>query len=191
MPPKQKITKNDIIIAACEIVRTEGADALNARRVADYLRCSTQPVFSNFSTMGELRTAVIGTAEALFRDTMRREIESGEYPPYKASGMAYIRFAAEEGELFKLLYMRDRRGEDTTAKNELFEEMTAMLRGNGVTAAEDADLFHLEIWAVVHGIAVMVATGYFTPDRELVSRMLTDVYQGLRNRYEQKKEQEV
>ena len=147
MPPKQKITKNDIIIAACEIVREEGADALNARQVAAYLNCSTQPVFSNFSTMEELRDAVIGTAEALFRDTVRQEMALGEYPPYKASGMAYIRFAAEEGELFRLLFMRDRSGEDTEAKNGLFDDMTAMLRGNGVVAEEDADLFHLEIWA--------------------------------------------
>ncbi len=34
---------------------------------------------------------------------MRKEVESGEYPACK--GMAYIRFAKEEKELFKLLYM--------------------------------------------------------------------------------------
>ena len=34
------------------------------------------------------------------------------YPPYKAMGMGYIRFAAEERELFRLLFMRDRSGEE-------------------------------------------------------------------------------
>lgn len=43
-------------------------------------------------------------SQARIRETM----ESGQYPPYKASGIAYICFAREEKELFKLLYMRDR-----------------------------------------------------------------------------------
>ena len=50
MPPKVKITKEDIINAAVSLVRENGADALNARTVASLLGCSTQPVFSNFAT---------------------------------------------------------------------------------------------------------------------------------------------
>ena len=41
----------------------------------------------------------------------------GKYPPYKASGMAYIRFAKEEKELFKLLFMRDRSDRKSTRLN--------------------------------------------------------------------------
>jgi len=47
----------------------------------------------------------------------------------------------------------------------------------------EAKLFHLEMWAFVHGIAAMMATGFLDLDRELVSRMLTDAYQGLRLRF--------
>ena len=58
MPPKVKVTKEDIINAAVDIVRKSGAQAINARTVASVLNCSTQPVFSNFATMDELRLAV-------------------------------------------------------------------------------------------------------------------------------------
>ena len=37
------------------------------------------------------------------QEYMQREVESGEFPAYKANGMAYIRYAKEEKELFKLL----------------------------------------------------------------------------------------
>ena len=107
MPPKVKTTKEHIISAAVEIVRENGAEALNARTVAARLGCSTQPVFSNFATMEDLRLAVAIKANALYETYMQQEIESGKYPVYKASGMAYIRFAKEEKELFKLLYMCD------------------------------------------------------------------------------------
>ena len=48
----------------------------------------------------------------------------------------------------------------------------------------DMKLFHLEMWAYVHGIATMFATGFMDLPWELVSQMLTDFYQGLRKQYE-------
>jgi len=54
MPPKVKVTKEAVVAAAVQIVRSQGAQALNARTVAAALACSTQPVFSNFATMEQL-----------------------------------------------------------------------------------------------------------------------------------------
>lgn len=55
MPPKVKVEKDDILKAAIEIVRDNGAGSLNARAVADKLSCSTQPIFSNYASMDELK----------------------------------------------------------------------------------------------------------------------------------------
>ena len=99
MPPKVKVTKEAIVDAAVQIVRKDGAAAINARAIAAMLNCSTQPVFSNFATMEALRLAVVEKADALCQGYIQREIESGNYPEYKASGMAYIRFAKEEAML--------------------------------------------------------------------------------------------
>jgi len=183
MPPKVKITREAIINAAIGIVRTDGAQGINARTVAAVLQCSTQPVFSNFASMEELRLAVAQRAEELYREYMQTELDSGKYPPYKASGMAYIRFAKEERELFKLLYMCDRSGQDIPEGSELTDEMEHMVRTNTCLDSQDAKLFHLEMWAFVHGIAAMFATGFLDLEWELVSKMLTDTYQGLRKQY--------
>ena len=101
MPPKTKVTKTEILDAAIEIVRRNGPAAVNARSIAKALNCSTQPIFSNFATMEELCQAVWNRAEQICAAYLRREEESGKYPVYKANGMAYIRFAKEERELFK------------------------------------------------------------------------------------------
>ena len=184
MPPKVKVSKEDIINTAVELVRKDGEGAINARNVASSLNCSTQPIFSNFATMDELRSAVISKAEEFFNEYIKREIDSGVYVPYKASGMAYIRFAKDEKELFKLLYMRDRSKEDLLAENELSNRMFQMVKDNTGLDGDKNKLFHLEIWAYVHGIATMFATNYFPLDWELVSAMITDVYQGLKKRYD-------
>lgn len=183
MPPKVKVTKEDIIRAAVEIVRREGHQALNARTVAAALNCSTQPVFSNFSGMDALRMAVVERADAMCQEYIDREIASGRYPPYKASGMAYIRFAKEEKELFRLLYMRDRKGENVPQEEELNDQMANLVHQFTGLSGEDVKLFHLEMWAYVHGIASMYATGFLDLEWELVSKMITDVFQGLRKQY--------
>ena len=183
MPPKVKVKKEDVISAAVDIVRSCGAQAINARTIASALNCSTQPVFSNFASMDELRLAVVERADKLCQAYMQREVESGAFPAYKANGMAYIRFAKEEKELFKLLYMRDRSGESVPETTEQTGQMESMIHNNTGLSGADAKLFHLEMWAYVHGIAAMFATGFLDLDWELVSKMLTDSYQGLRKQF--------
>ena len=183
IPPKVKVTKEEIINAAVNIVRSSGAQAINARTIASVLNCSTQPVFSNFATMDELRLAVVERADILCQEYMQREVNSGEFPAYKANGMAYIRFAKEEKELFKFLYMRDRSSELIPETTEQTDKMESIVHNNTGLSGAEAKLFHLEMWAYVHGIATMFATGFLDLDWELVSRMLTDSYQGLRKQY--------
>jgi AcrR family transcriptional regulator len=79
MPPKVRVTKEEIINAAFEIVRRSGPQALNARNVATALNCSTQPIFSNFASMEELQEAVGVAAYEMYLQFLNREVESGEY----------------------------------------------------------------------------------------------------------------
>ncbi len=182
MPPRVKVTKKDIIQTALALLRKHGAEAVNARSIAAALNCSTQPVFSNFSTMEELLEDVEVAAHYLYLGFLQSEVERGKYPKYKAFGMAYIRFAKEEKELFKLLFMCDRKGKELV-KTEDFEDSVELIQiANNITR-EKAELMHMEMWACVHGIATMLATSFLTLDWELISNMLSDVYQGIRERH--------
>ncbi len=183
MPRQIRISKEDIINTTVDIVRRSGDQAINARTIAAALNCSTQPIFSNFDTMDQLRLAVVERADKMCQEYMDREMKRGEYPIYKANGMAYIRFAKEESELFKLLYMRDRSQETSSEESPTFNQMEIIVHNNTGLESAEARLFHLEMWAYVHGIATMFATGFLDLDWELVSKMLTDAYQGLRKQY--------
>lgn len=183
MPPRVKITKESIIETALETVRRFGDNALNARAIAKALDCSTQPVFFNFSSMDDLRREVLFAADGLYREYINREIAAGKYPEYKASGMAYIRFAKEEKELFKLLFMRDRTNENKISEIKDDKMIFDIVKSATGFDEDRARRFHLEMWVFVHGIAVMTATGYLELDEELISKMLTDTYIGIKKRY--------
>ena len=182
MPPKVKITKEEIVKTAVELVRVSGEGALNARAIAAFLNCSTQPIFSNFATMEELQEATVNAAYEVYLAFLKREAKSGKYPQYKSFGMAYIRFAKEEKELFKLLFMRDRKGKELTPTLDFEASIDLIMNANSVTR-EAATRMHLEMWTCVHGIGTMLATSFLSLDQELISTMLTDVYQGIRTRH--------
>ena len=182
MAPRVKVTKEDIVRAAVDLVRKSGAHNLNARTVALELNCSTQPIFSNFETMKGLQLAVVEKADSLCREYISCEIEKGEFPPFKASGMAYIRFAKEEKELFKLLFMCDRDGKEITPYTDFNASIEIIMQANKISR-EKAELMHLEMWTCVHGIGTMLATSFLSLDHELISHMLSDIYMGLRKRH--------
>ena len=177
MPPKVKVTKEDILNKAIEIVRNEGEAALNARNLALKLNSSTQPIFSNYKNMEDLKLAVISEAGRMYGEYIKEDILSGKYPKYKSSGIAYIRFAKNEKELFKLLFMRDRREEEKDDE-EVTPIIKSIMEATGFSE-KTALLFHLEMWAFVHGIATMFATNYLELDFNLVSDMLTLNFHGL------------
>ena len=182
MPPRIKITKEKVVACAVELVRKNGADTLNARNVAKEMGASTQPVFSNFSSMEELRRAVIDAAYVLYLEFINREVESGKYPRYKAFGMAYIRFAREEKEMFRLLFMRDRTGEELSSSPD-FDASVEMIANSMGVDTDTAKLIHLEMWSAVHGIGTMLATSFLDLDTELISKMISDIYAGVQKNH--------
>lgn len=186
MPRKTVVPKEDIIKASVEIVRTSGPEALNARAVAKALGCSTQPVFSNFRNMQDLRDSVVGRSLEIYNTFIMEEFGRNQLlPPYKTYGMGYIRFAMEESNLFKLLFMRDRRNEDHSAEESTFHDVIPLIMKAMDLTEKEAEMFHLEMWTFVHGIAAMAATSYCSWDMEQASAALTDIYQGLRLRFVQ------
>lgn len=186
MPPRIKITKDDIIEKTLDLIRAGGEAAINTRSIAAALNCSTQPIFSNFSSMEELYEAVICRAYERYLKFLQAEAESGKYPKYKAFGMAYIRFAKEERELFKFLFMRDRKGEDLISTSDMRESADLIVEATGMSLQE-AELLHFEMWTCVHGIATMIATSFLDFEWEEISNMVTDVYQGLKIRHLEKR----
>ncbi len=182
MPPKNKFTRNEIISCALDIAEEGGLEAVTARAVASRLGASSKVIFGCFESMGELQNEAAAAAYQKYLDEQRALCESGEYPVYKAAGMAYIRFAKGHPRLFKILFM-EKKPPDEPDKIEEMNRFTDIVSHNVGITRDDAYMFHLEMWVYVHGIAAMIATGYLNWDNETVSRMLTDAYMGMKQRY--------
>lgn len=183
MPRKFMFTREEIIAVALNLVRKGGAPALTARALGTELGSSSRPIFGLFKNMEEVRQEVLRAANDLYQSYLKEDMERGTYPPYKASGMAYIRFAKEEKELFKLLFMRDRSQERREENKEEIKPLLKLIQQNLGIDEENAYLFHIEMWIYVHGIATMLATSYLEWDEMFISRVVTDGFEGMKTRY--------
>lgn len=180
MPPIPKYTKEEITLIAFEMVKEQGYDMLTARDLAKKLGTSTRPIFTAFENMDELKKEIIYKAAELFVKYKKDEIEKNEYPEYKATGMAYIRFAKEEKNLFKLLFMRDRTKEKDIDEIPISEEID-MIKQNLSLSNEEATNLHIKMWVMMHGFATMVATGFLDLDFETISKITTSVYNAIKD----------
>ena len=72
MPPKAKFSKEEIIKAAVNLVRTEGAQALTARALGTKLGVSSSPVFTFFQSMDEVRRSRKSAGQLYQRSLQRK-----------------------------------------------------------------------------------------------------------------------
>ena len=182
MPPKVRTTRDEIVEEAFRLVREEGVEALNARSLAKRMGISTQPIFSNFHNMAQLKEEVLAKASELYFKKLDEAEEKGDMPPLKARGMAYIDFAREEKWLFRLLFM-DKRDDSLSYPTDDASREIALVSKSFSLEREGAKRIHALLWFAVHGIASLFATESLELDREAVSQALSDIYQGLKARF--------
>jgi AcrR family transcriptional regulator len=95
------ITKDKILAAAIDVVRTGGAAALTARKLSATLGCGANAIFTSFGSMEGVLEAVKTEAHAIFKERVGAGFSLN--PPFKGFGLALVWFAMDEPELFKLI----------------------------------------------------------------------------------------
>lgn len=158
MPPVRRFKREDIIDTAYNIVKEEGFESINARRIAKELGCSIQPIFHNFTTMDELNKAVYDKMSDKCREYMFKN--SDKEKAYKEMGLGYISFAKDYPEFFKAIFMQKT---NLDAESFIMSDFTAddIVRiGQGFTGYdyEEQKKFHVKVWIFTHGIACLLAT---------------------------------
>ncbi len=182
MPPKAKFTREQIVETALRLVERDGATALTARTLGAGLGSSARPVFTVFASMDEVQAAVAQAARSVYAEYVENGLR--ERPAFKGVGTAYIKFAVERTELFKLLFMSGRSvAPDIDSVLNVIDGCADKIRrsitdGYGVSR-DIADKLYVHLWIYTHGIATLIATGVcrFT-DRE-ISDMITEVFKGM------------
>lgn len=179
MPPKSKVTKEMIIDAAFELVRESGIESVNARAIAARLGCSTQPVLYWFETVEEIRQRAFERADAFQTEYIMGAQDNSENPML-GIGVAYVRFAATEKNLFRFLFQSDHFAQQTLEDLVNDEETKPLLMvlaqtlGTDEAGAKDAFVGR---FLMVHGMASMLANNSMIYNEDDVLRLLSKTFE--------------
>ncbi len=159
MPPKVKFTKDEIVNAALNVARAKGLTAVTTRDIAAELQVSTRPIFTYFKSMSEVREEILHAAEKNYQEYL--SIGLRENIPFFGFGMQHLRFACEEPQLYRMLFLDSLSGKNramTTldqARGLVHDSVTKIYLMDGKTA----DRLIRDMWLVVHSLGTLIVTG--------------------------------
>ena len=161
MPAVRKVSKEQIIDAAVDVLRDDGFSAINARSVAKKLGCSTQPIYLSFRSMDELKAALTQRAIAMHTQRVRAVLRAhdGSDSRYSSYGIGFVQFAAQEKQLFRWLYLEDNQFGQYQA-DVLQQEIIQTIVDELGYSEETARRFHQDMIYFSYGLAILANTGH-------------------------------
>lgn len=176
MPPTVRFTRDAVLHAACQLMRREGMEALNARAIAKELGGSTQPIFRLFTNMEDLHRELILYVARQFQAHAEADMAQSD-SPYIQLCTTYLLYGRDEPELFKLLFMRDRISEGQYSDQTNIDLVFNIIKKETPLDDETALRFFERTWLFIHGLAVCIATKYIPcqDERYLIS-MVKEAY---------------
>ena len=176
MPPTVRFTRDAVLHAACQLMRREGMEALNARAIAKELGGSTQPIFRLFTNMEDLHRELILYVARQFQAHAEADMAQSD-SPYIQLCTTYLLYDRDEPELFKLLFMRDRVSEGQYSDQTNSDLVFNIIKKETPLDDETALRFFERTWLFIHGLAVCIATKYIPcqDERYLIS-MVKEAY---------------
>ena len=161
MPAVRKASREQIIDAAVAVLRDDGFSAINARSVARKLGCSTQPIYFSFQSMDELKAALSERAIRMHTRRVRDSLRAheGSDSRYSSYGMGFVKFAAEEKQLFRWLYLEGKQL-GPYQNDILLPEIIAVIVEEFGYSEEVARRFHQDMTYFTYGLAILANTDH-------------------------------
>lgn len=185
MPPKEKISKVTIQEAAFEMTREYGFTLVTARKLAEKLKCSTQPIFRQYENMEELREDLFYISTEYFCKKILTK-KTRNRPAYLSIALSYIELAQTERNLFELIASVDDFGTETVhefLKRAEWESAVSTLPGmDGKSEDAKRELFAM-LWMFVHGLASLKVAGRVKYTDKELKELLEKAYEGFKTQF--------
>ena len=180
MSKPTKITKEIILEKALEIIRTQGIEKVSNREIAKKLNSSIRPIYYQFKNSEELYNELLIKMETYFYSfLLDNEIE--DIPKYKQIGINYIKFAKEEPNIFKALFMKKNNlvVENFIGQIKEFKEIEKFVKVSTNLKNEEIKSFHVKMWIFTHGLATLVASNTINFNDQQIRDLLSHEFQAL------------
>lgn len=173
MSRKKRIMKKHILDAALDLVKHDGFEDFTARRIAESLNASTQPIYKDFKNMDDLREHLLLYIKTMVQEEVFK-VTTGDRGLVVVCAN-YMRFAKKKGTLFCAIFMgKGHPADDLNAYvlNSIYDVLENMSEFEDYT---DRKEFMEIIWPAVHGAAVLSAQGQLDYHEEEIDNIANSI----------------
>lgn len=164
--------RDEILDATTELLLDSGsAKAVSIRSVAERVGVTPPSIYLHFADKDALLDAVCGRYFEKLDEEMQR-LASGQpsaVDVLRAQGLAYVRFALQNPELYRIATMGEGRpgsDVDVMLNSSAFVHLRSTveaLMADGTYVQGDATAYALELWTVTHGVAAALISRPYLP----------------------------
>jgi AcrR family transcriptional regulator len=184
------LLRDEILDAATELLLDIGhAKAVSIRSVAERVGVTPPSIYLHFQDKDALLDAVCARYFEKLDEEMQRVAasQSDTIDVLRAQGLAYVRFAIENPELYRIATMGEWKSNsnvDAALASSAFEHMCVTvetLMGEGLLPPGDETGIALELWSAAHGVAALLIAKPHLPfgdAEEFTDRVLRAVFSG-------------
>lgn len=184
------LLRDEILDAATDLLLDIGqAKAVSIRSVAERVGVTPPSIYLHFQDKDALLDAVCARYFEKLDEEMQRvsAMQPSTAEVLRAQGLAYVRFATENPELYRIATMGEWKSDssvDAALANSAFEHICGTveaLMAEGVFPAGDATGVALQLWSAAHGVASLLIAKPHLPfgDADVFTdRVLCTVFSG-------------
>jgi AcrR family transcriptional regulator len=164
--------RDEILDATTDLLmETESAKAVSIRSVAQRVGITSPSIYLHFADKDALLDAVCARYFERLDDVMQQvgREQPSTIDRLRAQGLAYVRFAMGNTELYRIAMMGEGRpgsDVDTTLNSSAFVHMRSTIESlmeEGVYPRGDSTVAALELWTVAHGVAAQLISRPYLP----------------------------
>jgi AcrR family transcriptional regulator len=152
-----KYSKEDILEKSVDFIKAYGYSKLTVRELANYIGCSTQPIFKNYANFDMYKDELKLYLRKDYSAFIHKYVDIKDYL-YTIS-YAYAFYAKKEPNIFFTLFMTDFAGSRTVEEvlntDRNIETINAMVKQYKISL-EDAKKVYREVRFYTHGIATQL-----------------------------------
>jgi AcrR family transcriptional regulator len=159
------LLRDEILDATTDLLLETGhARSVSIRSVAQRVRVTPPSIYLHFTDKAALLDAVCARYFERLDLEMQRAAQEHSAPvdALRAQGQAYVRFAIQTPELYRIATMgeyRSGRDVDVVLDSSAFQHIRATVQAlvdDGLRLQDDPSTIALELWAAAHGVAAML-----------------------------------
>ncbi len=161
---REALTVDRIVHEAVALVRESGLDALSMRALATRMGVTAPAFYTHVPSRDALLRACAQHGYDLMGERFDLSGTGSAVERARAAGVGYVRFALDEPDLFRLMFMFRPGAIDLDVPNEhggasaLFDRMITNLAEaieEGALAPADPLDYGMALWSAVHGVATV------------------------------------